>query len=302
MRSGAEALRVAMSRPHIPFSFVGTDDRQRDVGDLMCMRAVLANFDLIPIDGFDTANDGWRISQGKHTDRFPPRGAPVWFPNPDPDSSGHVAIATGKRGVDEVWTTPVWLRKSDRHTTSHLTTIAAMAVQCGNAYAGWTDHIGNNEIDFVAPAGGAFALFQEPVPIPDLEDDMIGAIEQRETPGDPTTLMIAVFGGGIGWVEISPADREPYNRLRAVLNTIADQAGAAEVLPKIPMGVDLNGWNTAKSFFFHPAPSAMDAAGVRNALALDFAAVIEKLTRLADERAHVDLVGRTGLEPVTDGL
>ncbi|MDJ0335344.1 hypothetical protein QMG83_08925 [Salinibacterium sp. G-O1] len=193
-----------------------------------------------------------------------------------------MAIATGKRGEDEVWTTPVWLQESDRHSTSHLTTIAKMEVLCGNAYAGWTDHIGDNEIDFVAPAGGAFALFLEPPPIPELDDDMIGAIEQRGTADDPTNLMIAVFGGGIGWVEISPADREPYNRLRAVLNTIADQAGAAEVLPKIPMGVDLNGWNTTKSFFFHPVPpSAVDATEVRKALELDFAAMIEKLAEFA---------------------
>jgi hypothetical protein len=164
MRSGAEALTEAMGRPTIPFYFVGTDGVRRSVGDLMCMRAVLANFDLIPIAGFPTANVGWQISQGKHEGRNPPAGAVVWFPNPRSGSSGHVAIATGNG--DEAWTTPVYLRESGRYTKSHTASIARIEQLCGNAYAGWTDHIGNHKIVLGSFAGGGTSIIgQEVEPI-----------------------------------------------------------------------------------------------------------------------------------------
>jgi hypothetical protein len=159
MRSGYEALEVAMSRATIPFTFIGTDRVSRNVTDLMCMRAVLANFDLIPISGFPTANAGWQISQGKHYDRTPPAGAVVWFPNPRSGSSGHVAIATGNG--DEAWTTPVYLKESGRYTRSHTASIAKIEQLCGNAYAGWTDHLGNHKIVLASFAGGGTKIIEK---------------------------------------------------------------------------------------------------------------------------------------------
>lgn len=151
MRSAAAALAFSRENPTIPVSFVGNDGGARTVGDLMCARSVMADYGVIPISDMGTANRMWERTVDKRRNRSPLRGAPVYFPNPHPESSGHVAEATGVG--EEVWTTPVWLEGGTPYSEKHLTTITALAKKCGNSYAGWGADIAGMEIDFTSAAG-----------------------------------------------------------------------------------------------------------------------------------------------------
>lgn len=159
MRTAHEAFAASAAHPTIPYEFVsGVDGQTRTVASLMCMRDVLADYDLVPTDvslgaNYDSANDGWALTRSKNiNDRAPKEGQSLYFPNPVPGSSGHIALATGVG--QGVYSTPVYgpnLPIKQPFYDKFVTTIDDLARLCGNAYAGSANDFNGVAIDFTQP-------------------------------------------------------------------------------------------------------------------------------------------------------
>jgi len=93
---------------------------------------------------YPTALSAYNATGGRHTDKNPPAGVPVWFGANSSSSAGDVGISAGGGMVSAVW-----------YSGWHTVSIDQRAAEVGRPYLGWTDRfMTDNEIQYAAPAGG----------------------------------------------------------------------------------------------------------------------------------------------------
>jgi hypothetical protein len=240
-----------------------------------------------------TGPNAWNVglaSGPRNTDHSSaPVGAFHWWRNRNiTGMPGHVGIDT-QGGGHTVFMATYALQYSLGHAIGFNTVTGYTRAKPFMEYMGWTTNY----------AGARFITTNRETiitPQPPEADIPIIAIEQNQTPNDPSHLLIGIGGVGRGWVDIPPHNRDYYNILRSVLNHAARDMNpdVRDILPAQPTSVDLNGWNVTRDAYTPVQTMTVDTKTVTDKI---LAALRSELSTLSINAEDVAVAVERNLTP-----